>query len=88
MEYDFPNAYDYNNYFSSFNISYDFVIECEYRQKYVALSHHLLSCLNSTEATTDFSNIFGDDNKHNWKTPYIIEMLKRRCKQYISLTRE
>lgn len=88
MEYDFPNAYDYNNYFSSFNIPYDFVIECEYRQKYVALSHHLLSYLNSKEATADFSNVFCDNSKHNWKTPYIIEMLKRRCNQYISLTRE
>ena len=88
MEYDFPNAYSYNNYFASFNIPYDFVIECEYRQKYVDLCHHLLSYLNSTKVTTDFSNVFGADSKHNWKTPYIIEMLKRRCHQYISLTRE
>lgn len=82
MECDFPNAYDYNNYFSSFNIPYDFVIECEYRQKYVVLCHHLLSYLNSIEAITDFSNVFGVDSRHNWKTPYIIEMLKRRCNQY------
>lgn len=88
MECDFPNASDYNNYFSSFNIPYDFVLKCEYRQKYVDLCHHLLSYLNSADATTDFSNVFGDDSKHNWKTPYIIEMLKRRCNQYISLTRE
>ena len=84
MEYDFPNAYDYNNYFSSFNIPYDFVLECEYRQKYVALCRYLLLYLNSKEVTADFSNVFGDDTKHNWKTPYIIEMLKRRCNQYIS----
>ena len=83
-EIDFPNAYEYASYFSSFDIPYDFILECEYRQKFVNLCHQLLSYLNSTEATTDFSNIFADDTKHNWKTPYIIEMLKRRCNQYIS----
>lgn len=88
MEYDFPNAYDYNNYFSSFNIPYDFVMECEYRQKYIDLCKHLLLYLNSKEAIIDFSNVFGDDSKHNWKTSYIIKMLKRRCNQYTSLTRE
>ncbi len=88
MEMDFPNAYGYNNYFASFNIPYDFVFECEYRPKYIELCNHLLQYLNSKKAIDDFSNVFGDDTKHNWKTPYIIEMLKRRCNQYISLTRE
>ncbi len=83
MEMDFPNAYDYNNYFSSFNIPYDFVLECEYRPKYIDLCNHLLLYLNSEEAVIDFSNVFGDDTKHNWKTSYVIEMLKRRCNQYI-----
>ena len=84
MEYDFPNAYDYNNYFASFNIPYDFVLECEFRKKYIKLCNNFLQYLNSKEATIDFSNVFGDDTKHNWKTPYVIEMLKRRCNQYIS----
>lgn len=84
MEYDFPNVYDYNNYFASFNIPYDFVLECEYRKKYIKLCNELLLYLNSKEVVTDFSTVFGDDTKHNWKIPYIIEMLRRRCNQYIS----
>ena len=83
-EADFLDAYKYDSYFSSFDIPYEFVLECEYRPKYVNLCYHLLNYLSSGEAMVDFSDVFGDDVKHNWKTPYLFEILKRRCNQYIS----
>lgn len=85
MKQDFSQSYNYNNTFASFNIPYDFILECEYREKYIKMSNKLLKKINSGELLEMLEPIYSyrNETKHCWKAPYVVEMLRLRCEQYI-----
>lgn len=85
MEQDFPDAYEYNNTFTSFGISYDFVLECEYREKYIKMCNKLLKEIHSGNLLKVLVPIYNYINKdnHYWKAPNVIKMLQDRCEQYL-----
>lgn len=85
MKPDFPKAYEYNNLFSSFNIPYDFVLDCPFRKKYIKMCNKLLQFIQNGKFKKECQEIFNGYEKHSWKIPYIEESLQRRCYQYINL---
>lgn len=83
MKQDFPEAYNYNNLFASFNIPYDFVLLCDYRKKYCNMANTLLFHLNNKDFQQECQKIFNGYENQSWKIPYLEEMLRRRCHQYL-----
>lgn len=87
MESDFPEEYEKEPLFSSFGIEYRFILESEYRKDYCLLCRKLLRFINSGELLLIIDPWYKLTDNHQWKALYVVEMLRRRCEEYLAYSR-
>lgn len=82
-----PDLYTRNPIFSSFNIPYNFIFECEYRNNFIHKCNNLLKCINNGLLSKLLDKAYPPDadwaNKHSWKKNYVINLLKDNCYYYL-----
>lgn len=84
METDFPDWYDNEYFFRSFGVKYDFILDSKYRDDYCHKCNQLLKVINSGKLLEQIEPLYKQSEKHYWKSPYVIEMLKRQCEKYLA----
>ena len=84
METDFPDWYDNEYFFRSFGVKYDFILDSKYRDDYCHKCNQLLKVINSGKLLEQIEPLYKQSEKHYWKAPYVIEMLKRQCEKYLA----
>ncbi|MDO4302195.1 MAG: HipA domain-containing protein [Clostridia bacterium] len=76
------DAYTRTTYFSSFNIPYNFIFECEYRKELIHKCNTLLKAINDGSLSKSLDEAYPDTDwakKHSWKKEYILSLLKDNC---------
>lgn len=73
--------------FSSFNIPYNFIFECEYRSDFVHKCNTLLKSINNGALSKLLDKAYPNTDwakKHFWKKDYVITLLKNNCLYYLN----